>query len=90
MLYGLPNRDLKIFEMVQNAAVRIAYSMPRFGTKKISPKVIDLHFLPIKAKIKFKKCLLAHKVLLSDEPKYSKKKILQTVPTSGLRISSSN
>ena len=54
LLYGLPNADLVVLQMILNSAVRIIVNMPRFSTDKITPKAIKLHFLPVKAGIEFR------------------------------------
>ena len=64
-------------------------NMPRYSTERITPRAIELHFLPVKARFEFKICLLAHKSLLSSKPRYFKK-LLQPVPISSLRSSISN
>ena len=89
LLYGLPNTDLHGLQMILNAAVRIIMNMPRYSTDRITPRAIELHFLPVKARIEYKICLLAHKSLLSGEPRYLKN-LLQPVPISSLRSSASN
>ena len=58
--------------MIPNAAVRIIVNMPRFGTDRITPRAIELHFLPVKARKVFKLYLLAYKSLVSGEPRYVK------------------
>ena len=89
LLYGLPKTDLHGIQMILNAAVRIIMKMPRYSTDRITPRTIELHFLPVKAGIEYRICLLAHKPLLSDEPRYLKN-LLQKVPISSLRTSASN
>ena len=64
LLYGLPNTDFHGFQMILNAAVRIIVHMPRYSTDTITQRAIELHFLPVKVRIDFKICLLAHKSLL--------------------------
>ena len=88
-LYGLPKTDLHGLQVILNAAVRIIVNMLRYSTDRITPGAIELHFLPVKARIEFKICLLAHKSLLSGEPQYIKN-LLQPVPISSLRSSTSN
>ena len=56
--------------MILNAAVRIIGDMPRFSIEGVTPKAIELHFLPVKARIEFKICLLDHKALLSGRHEY--------------------
>ena len=70
ILYGLPNYQLHSLQMILNAAVRTICNMPRFSIERVTPKAIELHFLPVKARIEFKICLLVHKALISGQPKY--------------------
>ena len=65
---GLPNYSLKKLQSILNRAARlICFLPPRVPT---TPYLIDLHWLPIKARIEFKICLLAFKALKFGEPKY--------------------
>ena len=55
----------------------------------ITPRAIELYFLHVKARIEYTICLLAHKALLSGEPRYLKN-LLQPVSNSSFRSSASN
>ena len=70
LYYGIPNQDLNTMQMIINSAARIIVGMPRYSRERITPVCIDLHFLPIKARVEYKICLLAFKALFLDEPKY--------------------
>ena len=70
LYYGLPNCDLHAFQMIINSAARIVEGMPRFSRDRITPVCINLHFLPFKARIEYKICLLTYKALRFGEPKY--------------------
>ena len=89
LLYGLLNTDLHGLQMMLNTAVRIIVIMPRYSTDRITPRSSELHFSPVKSRIEVNKCLLAHKSLLSGEPQ-NIKKLLQPVPISSYRSSTSN
>ena len=56
--------------MLINSAARIVVGLPRFSRERITPICIDLHILPIKARIKYKICLLTHKAIHCREPLY--------------------
>ena len=62
--YGLPNADCHGPQLILNAAVRITVNMSMYSTERITPRAIELNFLPVKARKEFKICLLAHKSLL--------------------------
>ena len=87
--HPVPNTNLHGIQINLNAAVRIIVNMPRYSTDKNTPRANELSFLPVKATIKFKVCLLAHKCLLASEPQCLKT-VLRSVPISGLRSSSTN
>ena len=56
--------------MLINSAARVATGIPHYSRERITPVCMNLHFLPIKARIKFKICLLTYKALNSGDPKY--------------------
>ena len=61
--------------MLINSAARIFVGFPKFSRERITPICIDLHMLPIKARIKYKICLLTHKVIHCREPLYLNEKL---------------
>ena len=67
---GLPNSDLRTFQLLINNAVRIVCGMERFSRERITPKCISLHILPLKARVEYKICLLAYKALKYGQPSY--------------------
>ena len=61
LFLGLPNVTLKKVQSILNRAARLIYSLsPRVH---ITPFLIDLHWLPVKARIEFKICLIVYKAL---------------------------
>ena len=88
ILHGLPDCDLRMFQLIINSAARTVAGMPRFSRERITPICIDLHILPVKARIKYKICLLAHKALTSGEPKYLADLLHRRETVSSLRSSS--
>ena len=70
LLYGLPDYELRTLQMIINSATRVVVGMPRFSREHITPCCIDLHILPIKARIIYKICLLTHKALIYEQPRY--------------------
>ena len=64
-------------------------SVPRQSTYGITPRLIELRFLPVTARIKYKICSLANKSLLSGEPRYIEI-LLQPVLISSFHTSVSN
>ena len=53
---------------MQNKAARLIKKTPL--RDRITPALIELHWLPIKARIEYKICLLTYKALKYKEPKY--------------------
>ena len=65
---GLPNIYLKKIQSVLNRAARLIFGLPpRTPTTSF---IIELHWLPIKARIEFKLCLITFKVLMFGKPEY--------------------
>ena len=65
---GLPNYLLRKLQTIMNRSARLIYSLPpRVPTTRY---LIELHWLPVKARIEFKICLEAFKTLKFGEPKY--------------------
>ncbi|XP_072222428.1 uncharacterized protein [Leuresthes tenuis] len=61
LLTGLPACAGKPLQMIQNAAARLFFDQPKRA--HVTPLFIELHWLPLAARIKFKSLMLAYKVL---------------------------
>ena len=70
MYINLPNYQLRELQTVINSAARVIAGLPRFSRERITPICMNLHFLPIKARIIFKICLIVYKVLKYGQPSY--------------------
>ena len=70
LFYDLPDCDLRMLQMIINSAARIVVGMERFSRERITPTCISLHILPVKARIKYKICVLVYKALNFGESKY--------------------
>jgi len=78
-LSGLPQSTLAPLQRVLNAAARLVCDLrPR---EHVTSALIDLHWLPIAARIEFKICVLAYHSLDSTAPAYISD-MLQPVSTS--------
>ena len=66
--YGLPNYLLRKLQSIQNRAARLIKGLR--SRDRITPTLIELHWLPTKARIEFKILLLVYKVLKYNEPEY--------------------
>ena len=65
---GLPNVILKKVQSVLNRAARLIFNLPpRVPT---TSSLIELHCLPLKARIEIKICLLTFKALKFNQPSY--------------------
>ena len=64
----LPNVILKKVQSVLNRAARLIFNLPpRVPT---TSSLIELHWLPLKARIEFKICLITFKALKFNQPSY--------------------
>ena len=89
LYYGLSNTDLNPLQLILNSAARLIVNMPRFSRDRITPKCIDLHFLPIKARIEFKICLLTFKAIKYGKPSYLSDLLRPYMPESNVQLRSS-
>ena len=89
ILYGSTSHELQKLQSVQNAAARLVTLSKR--CEHITPILYDLHWLPIKERIKFKILLLIQKILFDSAPQYLCDLIELYVPVrSDLRSSNVN
>ena len=68
---GLPNYLLKKLQNTQNRAARLIKGLRI--RERITPSLIELHWLPIKARIEYKILFLVFKALKYGEPTYLRK-----------------
>jgi hypothetical protein len=86
LLYGLPQVLLKKLQRLQNIAARIVTYTPR--TAHITPVLMQLHWLPVQARIEYKICLLVFKCIIGQAPPYLQELITAPNPSRELRQSS--
>ena len=77
--YNLPNFLLKKLQKILNRAARLVKGVSR--RDRITPVLIELHWLPIKARIKFKICVLTHQAITTGKPGYLRSMITIKQPT---------
>ena len=70
ILIGCKQTTLNRLQRVQNSCARFVKRLPRFA--HISTTLSDLHWLPIRLRIEYKVCCLAHKCIHGDAPDYLK------------------
>ena len=68
LYYGAPNYLLRKLQMVMNRAARIVKGLSL--RERITPALIDLHWLPMKARVVYKQCVLVYQTLQSGKPVY--------------------
>ena len=68
LYYGLPNILLRKLQLIMNRAARLIMGLPVRAS--ITPALIDLHWLPIKARIIYKLCIMTYQALNSEKPQY--------------------
>ena len=70
LYYNLPNYRLRKLQMILNRAARLIVCIsPR---EHITPILINLHWLPVKARVIFKLCVLTYQAVNTGEPLYLK------------------
>lgn len=86
LFLGLPNYLLKRLQSIMNRSARLIFSLaPGVPTTRF---LIKLHWLPIKARIEFKICLLVFKALRFKQPKYIADMLSPLVVESNLTLRS--
>ena len=68
LLYNVPKNVIKKLQSVQNAAARLITRSRKCD--HITPILLDLHWLPVSERIKFKILLLTFKALHQQSPTY--------------------
>src|SRR4029434_6720161 len=77
-LTGLPACVVKPLQMIQNAAARLVFNQPKRA--QVTPLLIDLHWLRVAARMKFKSLMLAYRVLDGSAPTYLNALLRANVP----------
>ena len=80
---GLPVAEIAKLQRVQNAAARLMTGSKQ--TEHITPTLRNLHWLPVKQRIKFKTALLVYKAFNGISPSYIKELIVPYAPARRLR-----
>ena len=68
LLVGLPKVTLKKVQSILNRAARLIYSLP--PQVPTTPFMMKLHWLPVKARVEFKICLITFRALKFNQPLY--------------------
>ena len=79
--YNLPKYKLRKLQCIFNRAARLIVGVGR--RDHITPVLIRLHWLPIKARVIYKICLLAHTAIVTGKPVYILEMLNQRQPRTG-------
>ena len=66
LLMGLPACVVKPLQKIQNAVARLVFNQPKRA--HVTPLLIELHWLPVGARINFKSLMLAYRVIDGSAP----------------------
>ena len=88
LYYGLPNYQLRKLQYIMNRAARLIKGRTR--RERITPVLMELHWLPIKARIIFKICVLAYKAIKNGKPDYIRKLLIDYQPGTAVSLRSSD
>ncbi len=86
LLAGLPASSIKPLQLIQNATARLIFNEPK--RTHVTPLFINLHWLPIAARIKFKALMVAYKTTSGPAPLYLNSVLQTYVPSRSLRSAS--
>ena len=68
LLTGLLACVVKPLQMIKNAAALVVFNQPKRA--HVTPLLMELHLLPVAARIKFKSFMLAYRVIAGSAPTY--------------------
>ncbi len=82
IMSGLPASSIKPLQLIQNAAARLILMSQKNVRKNenVTPLFINLHWLPIAARIKFKALMFAYKTTSGSAPLYLNSLLQTYVP----------
>ena len=83
LLCGIAEDSLQKLQRVQNAAARLIMGLRKFD--RITPALVELHWLPIRQRILFKILLLTWKALHGQAPAYIWDMLTPFIPKRQLR-----
>ncbi len=86
LLAGLPASSIKPLQLIQNAAARLIFNEQK--RTHVTPLFINLHWLPIAARIKFKALMFAYRTTSGSAPLYLNSLLQTYVPSRSLHSAS--
>ena len=88
LLYDQPKYMIKRLQSVQNCAARLIYPSSKYN--HVTPLLINLHWLPVQERIKFKILIITFKALHGQAPPYICNLLKPYCPARTLRSSNQN
>ena len=85
LLYNVP---IKVIKSFSRCRIQLSDWLQGLGSHHITPILLDLHWLPVSERIKFKILLLTFKALHQESPTYIQDLITRYLPSRSLRSSS--
>ncbi len=79
LLAGLLDNSFKPLQLIQNAAARLIFNEPK--RMHVTPLFINLHWLPISARIRFKALLFAYRTTSGSAPLYPNSLLQTYIPS---------
>ncbi len=86
LLAGHPASSIKPLQLIQNAASRLIFNEPK--RTHVTPWFINLHWLPIAARIKFKALMFSYRTTSGSAPLYLDSLLQTFMPSRNLRSAS--
>ena len=88
LLYGLPDKDLKPLQSLQNAAAKLIFKARKYD--HVTPLLESLHWLPVRERIRFKVLLITYKCVNGIGASYLTDLLSPYTPLRSLRSSDSH
>jgi hypothetical protein len=85
LLYGVSKKNINKLQSIQNSLARVVTQRRKYD--RITPVLIDLHWLPVEQRIRYKISTLVFKIRQSKQPAYLASLINDYVPGRDLRSS---
>ncbi len=86
LLAGLPASSINPLQLIQNATARLIFNEPK--RTHVTPLFINLHWLPIAARIKFKALMFVYRTTSGSAPLYLNSLLQTYMPSRSLRSAS--
>ncbi len=86
LLAGLPASSIKPLQLIQYAAARLIFNEPK--RTHVTPLFINLHWLPIAARITFKALMFSYRTTSGSAPLYLNSLLQTYMPSRSLRSAS--